>query len=196
MQKHRRILSCLYLQVRQGRTTIIVAHRLSTIRNADVIAGFQKGAIVELGTHSQLMEKQGVYQTLVTMQVTHTHALTHNFVDWNWKFIILVSQWACGFSHFSPPQTFENVKEGEEAEHDVPADEKSPVSSFSETSLYRRKTTRGSSFAGSEREPEKDGDKDKAEEVGYGATSVQMKDMFKILFIMYILMCFYILYYI
>lgn len=60
------------MQVRQGRTTIIVAHRLSTIRNADVIAGFQKGAIVELGTHSQLMEKQGVYQTLVSMQVTHT----------------------------------------------------------------------------------------------------------------------------
>ncbi|XP_028280398.1 ATP-dependent translocase ABCB1 [Parambassis ranga] len=55
-------------KVRLGRTTLIVAHRLSTIRNADVIAGFQKGQIVELGTHSQLMEKQGVYHTLVTMQ--------------------------------------------------------------------------------------------------------------------------------
>ncbi|XP_074509784.1 ATP-dependent translocase ABCB1 isoform X1 [Sebastes fasciatus] len=55
-------------KVRQGRTTIIVAHRLSTIRNADVIAGFQNGEVVELGTHSQLMEKQGVYHTLVTMQ--------------------------------------------------------------------------------------------------------------------------------
>ncbi|CDQ94464.1 unnamed protein product, partial [Oncorhynchus mykiss] len=55
-------------KVRQGRTTIVVAHRLSTIRNADVIAGFQKGEIVELGTHSQLMEKEGVYHTLVTMQ--------------------------------------------------------------------------------------------------------------------------------
>lgn len=53
-----------------GRTTLIVAHRLSTIRNADVIAGFQKGKIVELGTHSELMEKHGVYNTLVTMQVT------------------------------------------------------------------------------------------------------------------------------
>uniref|UniRef100_A0A8C7M242 ATP-binding cassette, sub-family B (MDR/TAP), member 4 n=1 Tax=Oncorhynchus mykiss TaxID=8022 RepID=A0A8C7M242_ONCMY len=62
-------------KVRQGRTTIVVAHRLSTIRNADVIAGFQKGEIVELGTHSQLMEKEGVYHTLVTMQVTHTHTL-------------------------------------------------------------------------------------------------------------------------
>ncbi|XP_061918767.1 ATP-dependent translocase ABCB1-like isoform X1 [Entelurus aequoreus] len=55
-------------KVRQGRTTIIVAHRLSTIRNADIIACIQNGEVVELGTHSQLMEKQGVYHTLVTMQ--------------------------------------------------------------------------------------------------------------------------------
>ncbi|XP_049439803.1 ATP-binding cassette, sub-family B (MDR/TAP), member 4 [Epinephelus fuscoguttatus] len=55
-------------KVRLGRTTIVVAHRLSTIRNADVIAGFQKGRVAELGTHSQLMEEKGVYHTLVTMQ--------------------------------------------------------------------------------------------------------------------------------
>ncbi|XP_030639389.1 ATP-dependent translocase ABCB1 [Chanos chanos] len=55
-------------KVRLGRTTIIVAHRLSTIRNADVIAGFQNGKIVELGTHDELMKKQGVYHSLVTMQ--------------------------------------------------------------------------------------------------------------------------------
>ncbi|KAM8735723.1 ATP-dependent translocase ABCB1 [Acanthopagrus schlegelii] len=55
-------------KVRLGRTTIVVAHRLSTIRNADVIAGFHKGEIVEIGTHSELMEKKGVYQSLVTMQ--------------------------------------------------------------------------------------------------------------------------------
>lgn len=60
------------MQVRLGRTTIVVAHRLSTIRNADVIAGFHKGEIVEMGTHSELMEKKGIYQSLVTMQVTHT----------------------------------------------------------------------------------------------------------------------------
>ncbi|XP_077454039.1 phosphatidylcholine translocator ABCB4-like [Stigmatopora argus] len=55
-------------KVRLGRTTLIVAHRLSTIRNADIIAGFQNGTVVELGTHNQLMEKQGIYHTLVTMQ--------------------------------------------------------------------------------------------------------------------------------
>lgn len=60
------------IQVRLGRTTIVVAHRLSTIRNANIIAGFSNGEIVELGTHSQLMEIKGVYHGLVTMQVTHT----------------------------------------------------------------------------------------------------------------------------
>ncbi|XP_077431414.1 ATP-dependent translocase ABCB1-like [Vanacampus margaritifer] len=55
-------------KVRLGRTTIIVAHRLSTIRNADMIAGFQNGAVVELGTHDQLMAKNGVYHTLISMQ--------------------------------------------------------------------------------------------------------------------------------
>ncbi|XP_041858135.1 bile salt export pump [Melanotaenia boesemani] len=54
--------------VRTGRTTISVAHRLSTIRNADVIVGFEHGQAVERGTHSDLLERQGVYFTLVTLQ--------------------------------------------------------------------------------------------------------------------------------
>ncbi|XP_043923456.1 ATP-dependent translocase ABCB1 [Protopterus annectens] len=55
-------------KVKQGRTTIVVAHRLSTIRNADIIAGFSNGVIVEQGNHEELMQKKGVYHTLVTMQ--------------------------------------------------------------------------------------------------------------------------------
>uniref|UniRef100_H3BX23 ATP-binding cassette, sub-family B (MDR/TAP), member 4 n=1 Tax=Tetraodon nigroviridis TaxID=99883 RepID=H3BX23_TETNG len=58
-------------KVRLGRTTIVVAHRLSTIRNANIIAGFSQGAIVEMGTHSQLMDMKGVYHGLVTMQTFH-----------------------------------------------------------------------------------------------------------------------------
>ncbi|KAI7808305.1 putative bile salt export pump [Triplophysa rosa] len=55
-------------QARQGRTTISIAHRLSTIRNADVIVGFEHGRAVERGTHRQLMDRKGVYFTLVTLQ--------------------------------------------------------------------------------------------------------------------------------
>lgn len=56
------------MQVCTGRTTISIAHRLSTIRNADVITGFEHGQAVEKGSHSELIEKQGVYFTLVTLQ--------------------------------------------------------------------------------------------------------------------------------
>ncbi|KAM3607026.1 uncharacterized protein V6R79_000817 [Siganus canaliculatus] len=55
-------------KVRTGRTTISISHRLSTIRNADVIIGFERGQAVERGTHSELLERQGVYFTLVTLQ--------------------------------------------------------------------------------------------------------------------------------
>lgn len=55
-------------KARQGRTTISIAHRLSTIRNADVIVGFEHGRAVEKGTHSQLLDRKGVYFTLVTLQ--------------------------------------------------------------------------------------------------------------------------------
>ncbi|XP_054420071.1 ATP-dependent translocase ABCB1 [Pteronotus mesoamericanus] len=55
-------------KARRGRTTIVIAHRLSTIRNADVIAGFDDGVIVEKGTHEELMKEKGIYFKLVTMQ--------------------------------------------------------------------------------------------------------------------------------
>lgn len=48
----------------------MIAHRLSTIRNADVIAGFEDGVIVEQGSHKELMKKEGVYFRLVNMQVS------------------------------------------------------------------------------------------------------------------------------
>uniref|UniRef100_A0A667FHT1 ATP binding cassette subfamily B member 4 n=1 Tax=Lynx canadensis TaxID=61383 RepID=A0A667FHT1_LYNCA len=57
-------------KAREGRTTIVIAHRLSTIRNADVIAGFEDGVIVEQGSHGELMKKEGVYFKLVNMQTS------------------------------------------------------------------------------------------------------------------------------
>jgi ATP-binding cassette subfamily B (MDR/TAP) protein 1 len=52
----------------KGRTTIAVAHRLSTIQKADVIYVFDQGRIVEHGTHSELMNKNGRYSELVNLQ--------------------------------------------------------------------------------------------------------------------------------
>ncbi|CAB4018377.1 Multidrug resistance 1, partial [Paramuricea clavata] len=52
----------------EGRTTIIIAHRLSTVKNADIIAAVSEGYIKEIGTHEELVAKRGLYHTLLKMQ--------------------------------------------------------------------------------------------------------------------------------
>ena len=53
-----------------GRTTFIIAHRLSTVRKADKIFVFDKGKIVEEGTHNDLIKiKDGVYRKLYEYQI-------------------------------------------------------------------------------------------------------------------------------
>ncbi|HTR17349.1 MAG TPA: ABC transporter ATP-binding protein [Acetobacteraceae bacterium] len=55
-------------RLRHGRTTIVVAHRLSTVRDADLVVAMADGRVVEQGTHAELMERDGLYARLVRTQ--------------------------------------------------------------------------------------------------------------------------------
>lgn len=52
----------------KNRTSIVIAHRLSTIQNAHKIVVLQKGKIIEQGSHTELLAKNGAYKKLVAMQ--------------------------------------------------------------------------------------------------------------------------------
>ena len=58
-------------KLREGRTSFVVAHRLSTIVDADMIVVMDQGAIVEAGTHFELLEKDGPYARLYKIQFSH-----------------------------------------------------------------------------------------------------------------------------
>ena len=57
-----------FASLMEGRTSFIVAHRLSTIREADVILVMKDGNIIEQGTHQELLDKGGFYKNLYESQ--------------------------------------------------------------------------------------------------------------------------------
>ncbi|XP_071944971.1 ATP-dependent translocase ABCB1-like [Antedon mediterranea] len=56
-------------KAQEGRTVLVIAHRLSTIRNADIIFALRDGQVMEYGSHDELMDLNGVYKQLVTLQM-------------------------------------------------------------------------------------------------------------------------------
>ena len=66
-ESERRVQAALS-RLMQGRTTLVIAHRLSTIEKADLIIVMREGAIVEQGTHAELVARGGYYSTLNRMQ--------------------------------------------------------------------------------------------------------------------------------
>ena len=57
-----------FRKIMKGRTSFVVAHRLSTVLDADMILVMNHGAVIEQGTHAQLMQKKGFYFDLYNAQ--------------------------------------------------------------------------------------------------------------------------------
>jgi subfamily B ATP-binding cassette protein MsbA len=72
-ESERRVQAALE-NLMQGRTSLVIAHRLSTIEKADRIVVLQKGNIAEIGTHRELLERDGVYAQLHRIQFSNTNA--------------------------------------------------------------------------------------------------------------------------
>jgi len=68
VETERRIHQAM-IAVMQGRTTFVIAHRLSTVREADLILVLQDGAIVEQGTHQELIARRGIYRDIYELQL-------------------------------------------------------------------------------------------------------------------------------
>lgn len=65
----------------EDRTTFAIAHRLSTVRDADRILVLDDGEIVERGTHEELLDRDGLYANLWGVQVGEVESLPQEFLD-------------------------------------------------------------------------------------------------------------------
>jgi len=66
--KNEKQVQAAFEKLMEGRTTLVIAHRLSTVQKADRIAVIENGSIAEIGSHEQLLQKSGLYAKLVKMQ--------------------------------------------------------------------------------------------------------------------------------
>ena len=64
-----RMIHQAMINVMKNRTTFVIAHRLSTVREADLIIVLKDGQIVEQGTHDDLLAKQGIYRDIYDLQL-------------------------------------------------------------------------------------------------------------------------------
>ena len=58
----------------RDRTTVVIAHRLSTVRHADLLVVLDRGRLVELGTHGELVARNGLYARLIRRQLGDARA--------------------------------------------------------------------------------------------------------------------------
>jgi ABC-type multidrug transport system fused ATPase/permease subunit len=69
-----RIIQAALERLLRGRTSFVIAHRLSTITKADKIVVMDRGRIVEIGSHTELLERRGRYFELYTLAFTDHHS--------------------------------------------------------------------------------------------------------------------------
>jgi ABC-type multidrug transport system fused ATPase/permease subunit len=67
-----RVVQAALDKASQGRTTLVIAHRLSTVKNADLIVVMAEGATLEMGTHQELLDRQSMYASLVRNQALNS----------------------------------------------------------------------------------------------------------------------------
>ena len=66
--KSEKLVKDALIKLMDNKTSIVIAHRLSTVKNAQNIIVLEKGKIVEQGTHDDLISRKGIYNNLITLQ--------------------------------------------------------------------------------------------------------------------------------